>query len=159
MNTKTTLGLLAAIVIIVIAFFVFHKPAAAPVALPTATTTPAIQAPATSTVSTTSNAAAPKIEKTITALPSKPVAHVAFDQASLVTSSSRPTISGTATNVTTMALVIDNPQGVGIVGSGSIPVVNGHWSYTPAIGFSAGTYAVHILGNGAALDGKLVVTQ
>lgn len=78
-----------------------------------------------------------------------------IDQNSLATTSSFPTITGTATNASTLSIDIDGyfPAKGNTVAlyNGTVSVVNGHWSFTPSKsnaafggpqGLGAGTYSV-----------------
>lgn len=158
MNKNIAFGIVAALIVIAIAFFAFHKPASAPT-IPVQTATSTATA-ATTTATSTGSTAATSSSKTPSVSIGKPqpVRIATIDQSSLLAHTPRPTITGTA-NVSAVAIVIDNPQGVGIVGSSNVPVTNGHWSFTPPQPFTPGTYTVHLLGGDKQVDAKLVVTQ
>jgi hypothetical protein len=146
MNNKATLGLVAAIIILVGAYVLFNKPAAAPAIAPAvATSTDA--AATTSPVSTKPLPASPATgAPAITVKPAAvvPVVFVAaFDRASLTSSAARPLLTGT-TNVTTVSVVLDDQNGKGMAGSSDIAAVNGHWSYSAPQLLTPGVYRVHL---------------
>ncbi len=160
MNTKILVGALAAIVILVAAFFAFHKSATAPAPVssapvPAATTTAPVAA--TSSPAATTTAAKPATPS-FTVISQKAVHVAAFDQSSLTASSPRPVITGTA-NVPSVAIVLDNPSGVGIAGSSRIAVTNGRWSFTAPQRLSAGIYTLHLLGGDQEVVAKLTITE
>lgn len=158
MNIKTVLGLLVAIVVLVGAFFLANHKAAAPV-LETPT--------ATSTMPTATSSAGTSIIPTLPSAPStgahsaapKVMHKITVDQDTLTAAAGRPTVTGTATNLTSIGYVLDNPQGVGIMGSASIPVVSGRWSITPPQALTPGTYTLHLISNGTSADYTLTITN
>jgi hypothetical protein len=166
MNMKAVLGLLAAIIVLVGAFFFANHKAAAPVVVPTATSTlatttaPATSSPSSAVKPTFPAAPAPatKPQATQTGVVRVPKV-VTVNASSLTTTNPRPTISGTAsTNVTSVGYVLDNPDGVGIAGSYDIPVVQGAWQFTAPQMLKPGSYTLHILGGDAVQVRTLVVT-
>ena len=160
MNTKTAIGIIIAIVILVGAFFLLHKPVAAPALPPAAvgTSTPTQGAPTTTPLSAIPTASSDPHKPSVTVGTPKPVLMAAFDQGSLVSTSMHPALSGTA-NTNRVGIVVDNAQGVGIVGSSDVPVANGKWSYTVPLGLNPGTYTVHLLGGDKEVKAQLVVTR
>ncbi|MDB5195585.1 MAG: hypothetical protein JWO84_769 [Parcubacteria group bacterium] len=158
MNNKAAIGLVAAIIILVGAFFLFNKPVTAPVVLTqTATTSPT----ASSTPTVTPVSAIPTTTHVPAASPSMQVISqhqtpriTAVDTASLTSSAPRPIVTGTA-NVKSIGIVLDNPAGVGIEGASNIPVTNGHWTFAPAQALPPGTYTLHIIGGDTVLVTKL----
>lgn len=163
MNNKVAIGLVAAIIILAGAYFVFNRPVApsaftptpAPAEATSTTPAPTKSVPATAQ-SATGVAGAVKTPTIAPVVHSGVTPVVAFDAASLISGASRPMITGTA-NVKGVAIVIDNPQGVGIAGSFEIPVENGHWSYAAPQALKPGLYTVHLIGGVKTIDATLVV--
>lgn len=163
MNNKVAIGLVAAVILIGIAFAYFNSAPSASAPL-TATSTTQVA----TTTAVVPSAAAPKItpaasSTTVAPKTDAPVVKktnrvVTLDAGSLITSTNRPTLTGTA-NVSGVAIVIDNPEGVGIAGSWEIPVTGGKWSYTPPQALKPGTYTVHLLGADAEVTSKLVISS
>jgi hypothetical protein len=164
MNTKAAIGLVAAVIIFVGAFFLFNRHVEAPVvltqtasstaatssasALPTITPLPGIQvAPSAGTHGPTIRAGTPT--------PIKQVIHV--DASSLTSSASRPLITGTA-NIPNIGFILYSPEGVGMAGSSHVEVTNGHWSFAAPQLLSPGTYTLDLIGGDATLTVKLTVT-
>ncbi len=162
MNNKVAIGLVAAIIVLAGAYFVLNRPTAPSAFTPTdstetatTTNTPSASAPLPAKESPTTPAPIKGVSITPTTKPGfTPV--VAFDATSLISGASRPMITGTA-NIKGVAIVIDNPQGVGIAGSFEIPVENGHWSYAAPQALQPGLYTVHLIGGVKTLDATLVV--
>lgn len=142
MNIKIGFGIAVAVLILAASFF-FFRPATAP------TTEGIVQQGA----ATTTGAQPTFIVGTTT---KKSVFSVRFDPQSLVSTSAYPTITGTA-NVSKIAIVINNSEGVGIVGAADIPVVKGRWSYSDSVALVPGTYHVIVAGEDAAVTATLVV--
>ena len=81
---------------------------------------------------------------------------IAVDERSLASTSTNPIITGTA-NIPMVGLVIFNSADVGIVGSWSIPVVDGHWSYPVPLALSPGNYTVKMVGASPEVKRTLVI--
>jgi hypothetical protein len=138
MNTNTILGIVAAGVIVVALGFFLLRPASvpAPVEVPSQT--------AATTTSTISQPVKTGTQPTVTlGTPTSQTARAStqFDPSSLISTSTYPTITGTA-NVPLLTLIISNSKGVGIVGTADVPVVNGHWSYPCSVALPPGAYTV-----------------
>ena len=154
MNIKVILGIIAAIAILVIGFFLLRpKTASAPFpASPVeqnviASTTPETSQPqqTKSNVGTTTSALK------ITALIAR------FDAVSFFSTSTYPIISGIA-NTPKVGIVINGSNGKGIVGTSEIPVTRGHWSYLTSVALVPGTYTlVLFIGNTITEIAKLIV--
>lgn len=165
MNNKVAIGLVAAIIVIGVAFVAFqkHLPETVQIPLgntPAATTTePAPEATNTSSPAATSGATtpAPSQGPVVTQVSSTPVRLATFDQLTFTTSSTHPVVTGKA-NVKTVGIVLDDPKGVGIAGSFEIPVEEGHWSFSVPQALKPGTYTLHLIGGDNKVDAKLVVT-
>jgi hypothetical protein len=71
----------------------------------------------------------------------------AFNSNSLISTSSYPTVSGTA-NVSQVGIIVNNDRGVGIVGTANVPVTGGHWIYHCSVALAPGTYTVSLYANG-----------
>lgn len=72
-----------------------------------------------------------------------------------------PTISGTASGVSQVGVVLSNSGGKAY-GSGSIPVVNGHWSVTVSPALATGSYFINVYdanNNGLVNGGYLNVVN
>jgi hypothetical protein len=155
MNTKVAIGLVAAIIILGAAFLFTHHAPAPAVFTPTASTTPMATtttsgvAPLHVAPTTPTTPAAPVVSK-------KPARNASYDTSSLSSTSAHPVITGTA-NVSAVAMVVDDPSGVGIVGSSDIPVVNGHWSFAIPVSLKSGTYRLHLIGGDVEDMASLVV--
>ncbi len=159
MNTKVAVGLVAAIILAVVAFFIFHKGPLAPAAFtssaPTATTS-ATNSPSLAPLQASSTVASHPAPVQGVITPVHVVHRAAIDQSSLVSHSMNPVITGTS-NLVNIGIVIDDPSGTGIIGAFSIPVVQGHWTYTVSRGLPAGLYTVHLIGNDTPVTAKLIV--
>jgi len=140
MNTKVGLGILVCAVVLVGGFFLLHKPT--PQTTIETPSSPSTTAPAVPTKAATST----KPTFTVTGISTTIVhTYVRTDAASLVSTSTHPTITGTA-NVSRVGIVIKNSADVGIVGSSAIVVRDGHWSYAIPISLSPGSYTLFITG-------------
>ncbi len=149
MNTKVALGMITALLIIVAASFFFLRPAFAPM-----TAEPTQQNSAATTSQVTATGTQPTF--VIGTTTKKSVFSVHFDPQSLISTSAYPTITGTA-NVSKIAIVINNSDGVGIVGAADVPVVKGRWSYSDSVALVPGTYQVVVAGEDASVAATLVV--
>lgn len=152
---KTSLVAIAILVLVALGvyFFIRTTPVSAP--SPVATSTP---------VGTTSmNMGGYTVPLSTGSLPHSSGATVTVDarvitvdSASLATNAPYPTITGTA-NVSPIGIVIFDGQGVGIVGSKSISVLKGHWSYSSPRALPPGTYSIQMLGADTQVTKTLVV--
>jgi hypothetical protein len=133
-NTKIVIGTLVVVILIIGGFFLFAHPAntdvpatTAQTPIPITSTTSAVSQP-NLTLSQSENPDGVKIVETMTF----------FDASSLVSTSTYPTITGTA-NIPQVGILITNSKNVGIVKT-SVPVVNGHWSYPCSVALAPGVY-------------------
>ena len=156
MNTKVSIALVAAIIVLASAYLYFQRGQA-----PTPFTTEPV-----STAATTPETLGPGTPKatskgpTFTRLPVKQstvAGFTALDQTTQTTKDSYPTITGTA-NVNVGVIISDN-TGYGIVGSDYFPPENGHWSYSVSKSLSPGTYSIAVYGGKEVVKGTLIVTQ
>jgi hypothetical protein len=157
-NTKVLLGVVAAIVILVAGFFLLRPTqVSAPVETSeqaAASTTPTVSQPkqtagATTQPTFTFGTSTAKITRAVTQ----------FDPSSLISTSTYPSITGTA-NVPLIGIIIRNSKGVGIVGTSDIPVVQGHWSYPCSVALQPGTYTLILYANKTITAGaQLIVTK
>lgn len=165
MNNKTAIGLVVAIIVVGIALFALQKHVPATVQIPIGTTT-APTSLATSTTSTTGSLATPlsTTPQTTTGprvVTQAPIVHAppritAIDEASLTSSSSHVVITGTA-NVSAVAYVLNDPNGVGIAASDNVAVKNGHWSFAIPQALKPGRYSINLIGGDSILVKDLVV--
>jgi uncharacterized Zn-binding protein involved in type VI secretion len=151
MNNKTAIGLVAAVIIIGIAIFALQKHVPETIQIPLgntpaetgASTTPSV---ATTTATPMPNSGKPVVQQTgVEQAPVRKGSTTTIDQSSLVAVNGRATITGTA-NVSLVAIVVENPEGVGITGSYDIPVEKGHWSFTIPQRLKPGMYTVTVIG-------------
>jgi len=163
MNTKAAVGIVVAIIILVVAFFVLNHPAPpAAFTSPTASSSPVVATTTSTSVPAAHVAPAPSTGTPAPKDGSAPTVTIvkvaAFDTASLVSTSPRPVITGTA-NVSAVAMVLDNPQGVGIAGTSNIPVVHGKWSFSAPQMLTPGVYTLHLIGGDNVVEAKLTIQQ
>lgn len=160
MNNKAAIGLVAGIIVLALAYFVLNRPTSEPTGLPVATTTPTAATTSATAPGATGIAApvrsTPSTGIQIQSEAARPTRIVAFDTASLTSTATRPRVTGTA-NVTSVALVFENAEGVGIASSSNIPVVAGRWSYAAPQALKPGTYTLHLIGGESTVIAKLVV--
>lgn len=164
MNNKTAIGLVVAIIVVGIALFALQKHVPATVQIPIGTTTAPTSLATTSSPSTgmAGSLALPPVAngkpvvqqtgQTKTAAPRI----TAIDEASLTTSSAHPVITGTA-NISAVAYVLNDPNGVGIAGSDDIEVKNGHWSIAIPQALKPGRYSINLIGGDSILVEDLIV--
>ncbi len=153
MNNKAALGLVAAIIILVGAFFILNRPVTTPVNLTqTATSTMATSTKPTSLGTPIAPVASPHGPSP------QPKRVTAFDALTLTSNAPRPVVTGTA-NVMEVAMVLDDPNGVGIEGVSHIPVVKGHWFFVPTQMLPPGTYTLHLVGGDMTVVTKLYILQ
>lgn len=152
MNNKVIAGVVVAVILLIGAFVVQRT--TSPVS-PT-TTTPATIMATTSPTSSIASTSKPifNIGTTTTKTVARDSVH--FDASSLFTTSSYPTITGTA-SASKVSIIISTIAGTGLVGTSDIPVVRGHWSYSCPVLLPAGTYAITLFGGDVNAIGVLQV--
>ena len=92
--------------------------------------------------------------------PTSASASVIIDQAALMTSSARPTLSGSAYNVVQPFGISISDSGGKVWGSGNVTVTNNRWSTTVNQSLAAGTYQVQVYSNNKLVTtGTLTVTS
>jgi hypothetical protein len=158
MNTKAVLGWAVLVIIVGAGVYFFSQTSPLQVPQETATSTPA--ATTTAAVYQPSVAGAPAHAAPVVEIaPAQRVVIVPkidIDETSLASTSTNPIITGTA-NIPTVGLVIFNSADVGIVGSWSIPVVDGHWSYAVPLALAPGNYVVKMVGASPEVKRTLVI--
>lgn len=94
-------------------------------------------------------------------LDTAPVEQAAFDSTVFSQTTGTPTISGTASGVSQIGVVVSSTSGDKVYGSGPVPVTGGRWSVTVSPALSAGAYNITVYNtNNAVLipeSGQLIV--
>lgn len=158
MKNNVIFGVLA-IIIVGIGAYVLMQPKAAP----------AIPEEVAATATTTATATVPASLPVVVDAKSKPTfsvgpttktvvpANAAFDSATITTTDSYPTITGTA-NVPEVGIIINNSKGEGLVGTGEIKVENGRWAYSTSVLLPPGTYTLVLFGGAKVANAQLTVS-
>ena len=148
MNTKVAVGLVGAVILVVVGYFLANRPVApiAPQTTGTSTTTASEQVIGAPTSLAGVGADAQHASAPKTSAPKITVGsglYVRFDSYNMVTGSDHPSYTGTA-NVPKVTIVVVNSAGVGIAGSQDIPVIDGKWEYSAPPALAPGTYTIQL---------------
>lgn len=153
MNTKVLIGLviIGLLAIAGVAFSLRSVLSSAP--------TTADQAATSTPSDTASKSGEPKFTFGTSTVKTSP-ATATFDAVSFTSTSTYPSISGTAKNTSKVGIIINNDKNIGVIGTWEVPVVNGHWSYSSSVALSSGIYTVILFaGTTAAGNAKLIVAH
>jgi hypothetical protein len=83
---------------------------------------------------------------------------VQFDSLSFVSTSTYPTVTGTA-STPSVGIIISDSEGTGIVGTTEIPVRGGKWSYSCSVSLVPGAYTLTLFSGDASAAAKLTVKE
>ena len=149
LNQRVVIGILAVVALLAVALFFSRS-------TPPSSTAPLSTVPAAATVR-------PSEEPALSTLKSKTQditvsVPITFDAQSLTSTSSYPAISGTA-EAKTLEIVIADKEGVGIIKTSNIEVMNGHWILYVSKALPPGVYLVFVTGGGVTTTAPLLINQ
>jgi hypothetical protein len=149
MKNQWIIVVLAAVALIGVGYVLLQNAPGTPAAVNTATTTPV----ASGTPAAVFHQPTLKVGDTkVTTIPASGL----FDTSSFTSTSTYPTVTGTA-NVPLVGIVVSDAEGTGIVGSANVVVEGGHWSYTASVALMPGSYHVTLYVGKNATVAKLTV--
>lgn len=156
-NKQALIGL--ALAVLVIVGFVLYHVGQGDASTTTGSAIPTVTA--TTTPLTPSSAdqpllQAPRGPHVLQGTPVRVTGAAAFEVSALVSTSTYPTLSGTAT-LPEVSIIVSNDTGRGLAGASHIGVVGGRWEYAVPVALTPGSYVITLVGGVQDVVGILTV--